>query len=169
MEIPQAFVDGSRAFLTKDFLPKIERCVERLTDEEIWWRANEHCNSIGNLLLHLSGNVRQWIVSGLGDEPDNRTRQQEFDERSHIPKNELLAKLRSAIADADEVLAKLNSETLLERKTIQGKDVSVMYAIYHVVEHFAMHTGQILMITKQATDKDLAFYDFSTGMPRARW
>lgn len=169
MEIPQAFVDGSRAFLTKDFLPKIERCIERLTDEEIWWRANEQCNSIGNLLLHLSGNIRQWIVSGLGGAPDNRTRQQEFDERSHLPKDELLAKLRTAVADADEVLAKLNPETLLERKTIQGKDVSIMYAIYHVVEHFAMHTGQILMITKQATDKDLAFYDFSTGMPRARW
>lgn len=169
MEIPEAFVDGSRAFLTKDFLPKIERCIERLTDEEIWWRANEQCNSIGNLLLHLSGNIRQWIVSGLGGAPDNRTRQQEFDERSHLPKDELLAKLRTAVADADEVLAKLNPETLLERKTIQGKDVSVMYAIYHVVEHFAMHTGQILMITKQATDKDLAFYDFSTGMPRARW
>jgi len=169
MEIPQTFIDGSRAFLTKDFLPKIESCIERLTDEEIWWRANEHSNSIGNLLLHLSGNVGQWIVSGLGDTPDSRVRQQEFDERSHIPKQELITKLRQAIEQADIVLAKLNPNSLLENRTIQGKEVSVMYAIYHVVEHFAMHTGQIMLLTKLNSGKDTSFYDLSTGVSRARW
>src|SRR5689334_22812684 len=134
MQIPQTFIDGSRAFLAKDFFPRIQACVERLTDEEIWWRPNEQSNSIGNLILHLAGNVRQWIVSGLGGEDDTRTRQQEFDERSHIPKAELIAKLKSAVEDADAVLAKLDPEVLLENRKIQGKEISVMYAIYHVVE-----------------------------------
>lgn len=169
MEVSKSFIDGSRMFLTKDFLPKIERCVERLTDEEIWWRANEESNSIGNLLLHLSGNLRQWIISGLGNEPDHRVRQQEFDERSHISKEELILKLKTTVEEADKVLETLNTESLLESRKIQGKDVSVIYAIYHVVEHFAMHTGQIMLLTKLNSGKEKAFYDIATGNSRARW
>ncbi|KAF0248257.1 MAG: hypothetical protein FD167_2343 [bacterium] len=167
MEASQTFIDGSRTFLTQDFLPKIEACVDRLTDEEIWWRANEQSNSIGNLLLHLSGNVRQWIVSGLGNQPDHRIRQQEFDERSHVPKQELIATLKSAVEEAGMVLAKLNPNSLLENRTIQGRSVSVMYAIYHVVEHFAMHTGQIMLLTKLNSGKEPAFYNLSTKVSRA--
>jgi uncharacterized damage-inducible protein DinB len=169
MDISRVFIDGSRAFLLNDFLPKIESCVERLTNEEIWWRANEESNSIGNLLLHLSGNVRQWIICGLGNEPDNRVRQQEFDERTHISKEELIHKLKTTVEEADKVLANLNPEILLENRKIQGKDIAVNYAIYHVVEHFAMHTGQILLLTKLNSGKEKAFYDISTGLSRARW
>lgn len=169
MEVSKAFIDGSKAFLTEDFFPKIEACVERLTDEEIWWRPNEQSNSIGNLLLHLSGNVRQWIISGLGNEPDHRIRQQEFDERSQIPKQELIAKLKITVDEAGLVLSKLDPNILLENRKIQGKDISVMYAIYHVVEHFAMHTGQILTLTKLNKDKEVSFYDISTGLSRVRW
>ena len=169
MEASQTFIDGSRAFLTQDFLPKIEACVDKLTDEEIWWRANEQSNSIGNLLMHLSGNVRQWIVSGLGDQPDRRIRQQEFDERSHVPKQELIEKLKSTVEEASAVLAGLNPDCLLENRTIQGRNVSVMYAIYHVVEHFSMHTGQIMLLTKLNSDKDPAFYNLSIKSSRAHW
>src|ERR1700730_7440668 len=87
--VAQAFIDQARTFLANDYLPKIERCLETLTDENLWWRANENSNSIGNLLLHLSGNARQWIVSGLGGRRDDRHRQIEVDERSIVPKGEL--------------------------------------------------------------------------------
>src|SRR5262245_66461541 len=80
----QAFIDESRSLLTGSLFPRIERCVERLSDQDVWWRANSESNSVGNLLLHLSGNVRQWIVSGVGLAADNRQRQQEFDERGPI-------------------------------------------------------------------------------------
>src|SRR3982074_762610 len=93
-EISNAFVAQARAFLSTDYLPKIERCLEQLTDEEVWWRANQESNSIGNLLLHLSGNARQWIVCGLGGASDQRERQKEFDERALIPRSELSAKVK---------------------------------------------------------------------------
>src|SRR6185436_5232970 len=93
----QAFIKESRRLLVEEYLPKIERCLEKLTDEQIWWRPNAESNSIGNLLLHLSGNARQWIVCGLGGAPDERVRQAEFDERRTIPRDELLATLRGTV------------------------------------------------------------------------
>src|SRR5688500_417184 len=92
--VAREFIDQARTFLSDDYLPKLERCLEQLTDEQIWWRANEKSNSIGNLLLHLSGNARQWIVSGLGGAADARVRSQEFAERRLIPRPELLTILR---------------------------------------------------------------------------
>src|SRR5258705_9962646 len=106
VSISAAFIAQSRELLARDYLPKIQRCVESLEDEDIWWRANDESNSIGNLLLHLSGNVRQWIVSGLGGAADHRQRQTEFDERSIIPKSELLTRLRDALGEVDAVLAR---------------------------------------------------------------
>src|SRR5687768_5541981 len=88
-ELSWAFVQQAREFLRDEYLPKIERCLEKLTDDQIWWRSNSESNSIGNLLLHLSGNARQWIVCGLGGETDARVRQAEFDERRTIPRDEL--------------------------------------------------------------------------------
>ncbi|MBL8149590.1 MAG: DUF1572 family protein [Blastocatellia bacterium] len=168
-DLALAFVEESRKFLTQDFLPKIEKCVESLTDQDVWWRPNEASNSIGNLILHLSGNVRQWIVSGIGKELDQRVRQQEFDERHQIPKDELLSKLKKAVLDADVVLSKLSAEKLLDKELIQGREVTILYAVYHVVEHFSMHTGQIILITKTRTEKDLAFYELKSGIPKAQW
>ena len=80
-DVAHAFIAQSRRFLSDDYLPKIERCLEQLSDEQVWWRANDKSNSIGNLILHISGNARQWIVSGLGGEQDNRRRDDEFAEQ----------------------------------------------------------------------------------------
>ena len=102
--VSQAFLAQARTLLSREYLPKIERCLETLTDDHLWWRANENSNSIGNLLLHLSGNARQWIVSGLGSQSDQRQRQSEFDERSIISKAELLTKLKETLAEVDAVL-----------------------------------------------------------------
>ena len=158
-EIGQAFIAGSRSLLTEDYLPKIERCLELLDDEQIWWRANPESNSVGNLLLHLSGNVRQWIVCGLGEATDSRDRDSEFAQRTVIPRAGLIAALKQTLREADATLASFDADKLLERRRIQGLDVSALEAILHVVEHFSMHAGQIVLLTKQLTARDMHFYD----------
>ncbi len=167
--VSRAFLDRAIDFLTGEYLPKIERCLAQLSDEQIWWRANEQSNSIGNLLLHLCGNARQWIVCGLGSQPDTRTRDAEFARRDPLERAELLALLRSTLGEVETVLRDLDPATLLEKRTIQGSDVDVLEAVFHVTEHFSMHTGQIIMLTKMLTQKDLRFYHFSTGAPVHTW
>ena len=164
-----AFVCTARGFLRDEYLPKIERCLERLTDEQLWWRPNEDSNSIGNLLLHLSGNARQWIVCGLGGEVDERDRQAEFDERRVVARAELLARLKSTVDQVDETLARFDQARLLDTFFIQGTNVSALAAIFHVTEHFSMHTGQIILLTKMLSATDIRFYDFSTGKPVHTW
>ena len=167
--IATAFLKESRTLLVGDYLPKIERCVTLLTDGHIWWRANPASNSIGNLLLHLSGNVRQWIVVGLGRAVDHRDRNAEFAQRQMIPRDELLTRLRDTLREADQTLDTFDHERLLDRFTIQGLEVSALAAIMHVVEHFSMHTGQIILLAKMFTEVDLEFYDFTSGAPVLTW
>jgi uncharacterized damage-inducible protein DinB len=144
----ETFLNESRRYLRDEYPASIDRAVLALTDGQIWWRPNEGSNSIGNLILHLAGNVRQWIVAGVGRQPNERSRQQEFDERRTIPKHELFARLTTVLAEADAVLANLRESELGEARQIHGFDTTVMKAIYHVVEHFSMHTGQIQWIAK---------------------
>ncbi|HKG46112.1 MAG TPA: DinB family protein [Pyrinomonadaceae bacterium] len=165
----RAFVAHANNFLMGDYLPKLERCLEKLTNEQIWWRANEESNSIGNLILHLCGNARQWIVCGVGAAPDSRNRDAEFEQRDVIPRDDLLALLRSTLADVQTTLQSLDPSTLLERRNIQGNDVEILEAIFHVTEHFSMHTGQIIMLTKMMTSADLRFYDFESGVAVETW
>lgn len=157
-DIAAHFLDKSRALLTTDYLVKIERCLERIREEDLWWRPNEASNSIGNLILHLCGNVTMWIIGGVGRRPFERHRQQEFDERRAIPTSELLTRLRSVVNEADQVIGRVTSSELLTRRQIQGYDVSVLEAIYHVVEHFGMHTGQIILLSKARTGEDLTLW-----------
>ena len=164
-EIGQSFIASARGYFAQDYLPKIERCLELLTDEQIWWRANRQSNSIGNLLLHLSGNVRQWIVCNLGGAPDVRDRDSEFAQRGIIPRDELIARLKQTLSEADATLANFNPDKLLERHVIQGLDVTSLDAIFHVVEHFSMHAGQIVLLTKQLTAQDMHFHDFDGDTP----
>ena len=167
--VAKAFIDRALEYLLDHYLPKIERCLEKLTDEQIWWRANEESNSIGNLVLHLCGNARQWIISGVGGEPDARVRDAEFEQREVIGRDELLALLRSTLAEIDTTLRTLDPALLLERRKIQGHDVDILEAIFHVTEHFSMHTGQIIMVTKLMTASDLRFYGFEKGAPVEAW
>jgi uncharacterized damage-inducible protein DinB len=169
IEVSSTFIQLAREFLREEYLPKIERCLEKLTDEQIWWRSNSQSNSIGNLLLHLSGNARQWIVCGLGGEADARLRQAEFDERRSIPRDELLERLRCTTKAVDDTLAFFEPYRLLDRFEIQGKEVTALAAIFHVTEHFSMHTGQIILLTKMLAEIDMVFYDFSNGKPVHTW
>jgi uncharacterized damage-inducible protein DinB len=168
-EATQTFITKARSLLSDEYLPKIERCLADLSDDEVWWRANPESNSIGNLLLHLAGNARQWIVSGVGGRADDRVRQQEFDEQAGIERAALLTRLRQTIEDVDGVLAEFDPARILEERRIQGDDVTVLEAVFHVVEHFAMHTGQIILLTKMLKGADLKFYDFTSGRPESRW
>ena len=163
------FINQARVFLREDYLPKLQRCLEKLNDEQIWWRANEESNSVGNLILHLCGNARQWIVSGLAERTDLRNRDSEFEQREVISRAELTNLLLETLKDVDEVLQDFDPQKLLHRYKIQGKDVVALEAIFHVTEHFSMHTGQIILITKMLAKSDLAFYDFSTGAPVHTW
>ena len=167
--VSRAFIQCAVDFLLGDYLPKIEQCLEKLTDEQIWWRANEESNSIGNLILHLCGNVRQWILSGIGSAPDNRVRDAEFAQREMIARDELRNLLRSTLTEVGTVLRNLDPAVILERRKIQGNDVEILEAIFHVTEHFSMHAGQIIMLTKMFTASDLRFYDFPSGVAVETW
>jgi uncharacterized damage-inducible protein DinB len=163
------FVYQSRRYLKEEFFPKIRRSVEDLETEAIWWRPNEESNSIGNLILHLAGNIRQWVVAGIGGAPDVRERQAEFDRREGLTGAELLEVLSEALDEVDVVLARLPQESLHDERVIQGLPNTVLGALYHVVEHFSMHTGQIIYISKLHSGKDLGFYRVRGGEVETNW
>lgn len=163
------FLEQSARYLRDDYLPRIASCLEQLSEHDVWWRPNEASNSIGNLVLHLVGNARQWIVHGVGGAPDVRKRQEEFDRREPLSRAELLERLRATIAEAADVIATIPPGRLLEPRLIQGYDTTVLGAIYHVVEHFSMHTGQIIVLAKARTGRDLGFYVMRDGNPKPAW
>jgi len=138
-------------------MSRLIRCLNLLSEKDIWWRPNPASNSVGNLVLHLSGNVRQWIISGLGEEQDKRDRDRECSERGPISRHALIALIRGTVAEASSVLERLSEDSLLRIHDIQGYRVSGMYAVTQVVHHFSYHTGQIIFVTKWKLGKDLRF------------
>jgi hypothetical protein len=157
-ELSADFLAFSREKLLEQYWPRLRSCVETLTDEQVWWRPNDASNSIGNLVLHLNGNVRQWLVVPFDRLDDKRDRPAEFAERRIIPATQLLDQLGATMDEAAEVLARITEADLLSPFEIQGYKVIGLKAIYQVVEHFAMHYGQIVFITKLVRAKDLGFY-----------
>jgi len=144
----------------RERLQRIEVCLDKLSPEQVWHREHETENAAGNLVIHLAGNLRQWIVSGVGGAPDERHRDAEFAERRPLDKREILQRLREAVNEADAVLAGLTAGDLLGRRKIQVYEVTVLHAVHHVVEHFAEHTGQIIWAVKRMTGQDLGFYSY---------
>jgi len=169
MEVGEAFIAESRRYLVEEYFPKVRRSLDGLTLEDVWWRPNPASNSIGNLVLHLAGNARQWVVAGIGGYPDVRRRQEEFDREGGMEGAELLQHLEEALNQVADVLEDLPDESLGEERVIQGFRVSVFQALYHVVEHFSMHTGQILYLSKLRSGKDLGFYRVSGDGVETRW
>jgi uncharacterized damage-inducible protein DinB len=143
--------------LRQVYLPRIVSCLEQLSPNQIWWRANTASNSVGNLVLHLTGNVRQWIISGLGGATDVRRRNLEFTERGPLPRRVLVSRLRKTVGEACRVLSRLSAEDLTRVHTIQKFHVTGMEAAFHVAEHFSHHAGQIIQLTKMLTGSDLKF------------
>ena len=157
-DVIRAFVEFSRHKLAEEFWPRLRGCVESLSDEQVWWRPNEASNSIGNLLLHLNGNVHQWLIASFDQAHEKRDRPAEFAQRDVIPRDALLDKLGATVQQASAVIARLTEADLLATLNIQGYTVTGLEAVYHVVEHFGMHYGQIVYITKQVRGEDLGFY-----------
>jgi uncharacterized damage-inducible protein DinB len=169
MDIAQRFIDRSRFYLQTEYRIKLRAAVEALPADAVWWRPNEQSNSAGNLLAHLAGNVRQWIISGVGGAPSTRDRAAEFDARSGPAAAELLVSLERTLEEADAVIAKLSAADLATTRSIQGRDVTVLDAIYHVVEHFSLHLGQIILITKLHAPGAIHFYEDAGGLARPVW
>lgn len=166
MSIAASFLERSRYYLCTEYPLKIRAAVEALPPERLWWRPDERVNSVGNLLLHLSGNVRQWIVSGVGGQPDVRKRDIEFAARGGATAADLLTGLDATLREADAVLRALLPSELLARRSIQGRDTTVLEAVYHVVEHFSGHAGQIIWISKLLAPGAIRFYDDEGGIAR---
>jgi len=139
---------------------RVGTCLGKATTEQVWMRGSENDNAIGNLVLHLNGNVRQWIVSSVGGAPDQRVRQAEFDARQGSSPADLARMLQATVEDAMAIVGALPHSRLAERLEIQGHEVSVLEAIYHVVEHFSGHANQIIFITKMVTGEQLGFYSY---------
>ena len=141
-------------------LDRIETCLTELPPHSLWARDSENENAVGNLLLHLDGNVRQWILSGVGAGPDTRDRRSEFSARTGEEASVLFARLHDTVAEAVGLIRSLPHRRLAEEVSIQGYDTTVLSAIFHVVEHFSGHTYQIILLTKRFSGKDLGFYGY---------
>lgn len=157
-DVAEALLREAKHHLLEESLPRLRKAVSLLSEDQLWHRVNTQTNSVGNLLLHLNGNVRQWIVSGLGGTEDDRVRSGEFETRSGRSGASLLASLEETLAEAAKVLEGLEPGNLLEKKTIQGEEVTGLQAIVHVVEHFSYHTGQVAHMVKAMENVDLGYY-----------
>jgi uncharacterized damage-inducible protein DinB len=168
-QIGRLFLERARYLLVTEYRTKIRLAVNALPEDSLWWRPNGESNSVGNLLLHLAGNVRQWMVAGVGGASDIRHRAAEFAAQSGPSRAELLAALNQVLDDVERVLGGLTPEALLERRTIQGRDITVVDAIFICVEHFSMHLGQIILIAKLRTPGAVTFYEDAGGLATPVW
>ena len=153
-----ALVAESKRRMLDESLPRIKKCLDLLSDEEIWRQPNDETVSIGNLVLHLCGNVRQWIVSGLGGAEDPRDRDAEFAQRGTIPKADLAVRLEDTLREAAEAMDRVDAASLLETRRVQGQTETGLSILVHVVEHFSYHTGQISLAVKLLKGVDLGYY-----------
>ncbi len=138
--------------------PRIEKCLTMLTEEEVWHKPNSSSNSIGNLILHLSGNITQYILSALGGEADNRVRDLEFSSSGVLDKAGLLDRIKDVSEKAMSIISSISEEHLLKNYEVQGYTLTGTAIIIHVTEHYSYHTGQITLLTKLFKDTDTGYY-----------
>jgi len=156
--IAALFLEFSRSKLIDQYWPRLRSAVEPLDSEQFWFRPNAASNSVGNLVLHLSGNVGQWLISSFNGLEDTRNRPGEFGERRRLEPSIVLARLEATVREAATVLARLTPADLTTTYQIQGYTVSGLAAVYQVVEHFGLHYGQIVYISKALRGEDLGFH-----------
>jgi hypothetical protein len=157
-DVTHLFIEFSRRKLLDHYWARLRACVESLTDEQVWWRPNQASNSIGNLILHLNGNVRQWLVAAFTRQDDLRDRPAEFAAENGLAASELLERLGATMSQAAAVLDRLAEADLVAPYEIQGYHVTGLEAVYQVVEHFGLHYGQIAYIAKSLSGRNLGFY-----------
>ena len=146
---------------------RIQDCLGKLTPEQIWTRNSDNENAVGNLVLHLCGNLRQWIGSGVAGKPDIRDRDSEFAARGGLAAADLATRLNAVVGETAAIIRGVTAARLAERTVPQGYNVTVLEAIVHVMEHFAYHTGQVVFATKLLTGEDLGYFRHLSGSGRA--
>ncbi|MEO1414215.1 MAG: DinB family protein [Bacteroidota bacterium] len=145
--------------LFEESIPRIKKCLSMVTEEEVWLSLNDATNSMGNLILHLNGNVRQWILSGLMGQPDTRQRQEEFDALPRsLEKTDLIHMLDQLEAEVREALEEVSPEDLIRKRSVQVFEESGLSILVHVVEHFSYHVGQITYIVKSIKNEETHYY-----------
>ncbi|MBT8232762.1 MAG: DUF1572 family protein [Saprospiraceae bacterium] len=145
--------------LIEEGLTRIKKCLSMLSEKEVWHNQNKNTNSVGNLILHLSGNVTQYILSGIGDAEDLRVRDEEFDTTARISKDKLIAKIESTLHAANKTIQNIREEDLTKEIRVQGFSETTLSVIIHVIEHFSYHVGQITYYTKYIKDADTGYYE----------
>lgn len=157
-QIRNRLIDDVKLRFFEESFPRIIQCLETLSVEEIWQRPNASSNSIGNLVLHLEGNIRQWLLTGVGGQKDVRKRDEEFDERGPIMSSVLIQRIQNLCKEAELVIDQVTAEDLIQEKVVQGFPVNITSILIHLTEHLSYHTGQIAFYTKLLKDIDLGFY-----------
>jgi len=157
--LTNVFIEEIKRRLFTENIPRLKKCLSELTEEEIWYRPNNSSNSVGNLVLHLHGNVRQWVVAGLGKNKDVRERQKEFDEKGPVPLEKMLADMDKLMEEVNQILNNTSINDLLEVRNVQGYHESGLSILVHITEHFSYHVGQMTYIVKMLKDKDMRYYD----------
>ncbi|MFT5777309.1 MAG: putative damage-inducible protein DinB [Crocinitomicaceae bacterium] len=137
---------------------RLYKCLQLLDEEQLWESPNKEIAPVGCLILHLCGNARQWMLSGLGGAEDNRERDQEFIKQDNISKGDFIFLLENMKSQLKRCLDDLSEENFNEVYSIQGFQVTGFSAVMHVLEHFSYHTGQIATLTKLLTGLDTGFY-----------
>lgn len=153
----QIFLNDSIQHLN-EYTQRIQTCLQHLTEEEVWHKPNAASNSVANLILHLCGNMTQYVLSSLGGLPDERQRDLEFSTTGGLTKEELFAQLSTVVTSVTEVIQQQDEASLLQTRTVQGFQKTGIAIILHITEHYSYHTGQIALLTKLMTNQDLGFY-----------
>ena len=143
----------------QESLRMITLAFDKIDDTLLWKKPNTTGNSLGNQILHLCGNMTQYIISSLGEQPDLRQRDTEFEAKDGYTKDELLQKLTTTVQQATTIIHEASEAQLLQKRDVQGFHFSGIGVIIHAVEHCSYHTGQIAFWVKQLTNNDLGFYD----------
>jgi uncharacterized damage-inducible protein DinB len=160
----QSFLQLSAGYLD-EYFDKIRWSVAQIPDEQVWQRTAQGVNSVGNLLLHLAGNLRMWLLLNLGEEPFVRDRDGEFQAEQTASGAQLVEELGAVVTRCRQLLQNLDATRLQEVYEIQGYKVDGLAVVYHAVEHMAYHTGQIVYLMKEfITDhQDVEFYPKHRG------
>ena len=156
--IHQTLIAEVKRRIITESVPRIKKCLSHLSEEEIWYRPNENVVSVGNLVLHLCGNLQQWVLSGLGGQPDHRKRGDEFAQTHPLSANELAQRMDTLLQEVEEVLDHLSPQDLVTVRPVQAYQETGVAILMHVTEHFSYHTGQITYYVKTRKNVDLQYY-----------